>query len=370
MSGKGVTVRRRYRWLVCLVLLAGALALLAAPEPKPERVTDAPRVVSAEAEACVARLIGRLNSPARPPTTPVVTRDGTVTRFEPDGTERWSRHLGGYLSNNRLPDTVTHDGKTVVVQDSLLVALDDRTGRVRWTSEGPTDHLHATDDLVIAVDCTLDAQWGHRITARRLRDGAVAWRVPQANRNEPDHLLQAGNLLFVRHNGGITRAATLCLDTAGTTRFKLGEYVFSAHLVDDDLLIATTRRVARLKRDGHVVWETGQGYDWDANWPFDTGEFVSLAGGDVLVVFYGPISDSGVEVWRLDAGDGRIRWKACCEPLFVGHSEYSHEVRVTTLKQETVVLSQGSAGSFIEVLSLDDGKQLKRVRLSVPLPTR
>ncbi len=322
------------------------------------------RSPSPEAEACLNRMIHDMYAArdAKPPQVLQTADDNVATRLEPDGRVRWSHDMGGYF---RSWECVVDAGKVVLPYDGGLVALDDRTGDVAWTSAGPALNLFAADNMVIAVSSPWAPGCKREIVARSLRDGSVVWSVPEVETRWVGSIMRSGDILFVRYEIGIREGATTGVDLRGNVRFHLKEYVFSARETDSDFLVVTSHRVARLTKAGAVVWEVLQS-DWNSNWPFDWGETVPIAGTDALVCFHGPISNSGAEVWRLDAATGRVRWKALCDPLpNVMHSEYQHSVRLVPLTEEVVVVSRGSSGSFVEVLALSDGKRLNRVELPV-----
>lgn len=89
------------------------------------------------------------------------------------------------------------------------------------------------------------------------------------------------------------------------------------------------------------------------------GGTLKLSDGGVLEFSYSPISDSGVQLRRLNRERG-ITWEQRCDGLGVMHSEYFQEVFVY-LEGETVrVVSWGSRGKFVERLALNSGKKLSR----------
>jgi hypothetical protein len=93
---------------------------------------------------------------------------------------------------------------------------------------------------------------------------------------------------------------------------------------------------------------------------FQTAAVLTLADGGLLEFRYGPISDSGVHLRRLDRQDGGVVWEQRCPGLGVGHSEYEHRVVVQIEGRTARVISRGSYGAFVERLDLDSGKRLAR----------
>jgi hypothetical protein len=92
---------------------------------------------------------------------------------------------------------------------------------------------------------------------------------------------------------------------------------------------------------------------------FQTKATLKIADGGHLVFRYGPISDSGVQLRRLDP-EGRTIWEQNCAPLGVGHSEYYHDVFAHIEGNTIKVISRGSYGTFVERLDLDSGKRIAR----------
>ena len=87
---------------------------------------------------------------------------------------------------------------------------------------------------------------------------------------------------------------------------------------------------------------------------------LKLADGGVLEFRFGPISDSGVNLRRLNPQGGRVLWERHCVSLGVMHSEYVHDVFVHIEGRTAKVISRGSSGTFVERLDLDSGRRLAR----------
>jgi outer membrane protein assembly factor BamB len=119
----------------------------------------------------------------------------------------------------------------------------------------------------------------------------------------------------------------------------------------------TEKEVVRV-RPGKKGWATplGEGYGLKG------GGLVEVDGGDVVAFSYGPISDSGVRLTRLNAATGKVVWRANCAPLGVPHSRYWHTAAAIVEGDRLRVTSWGAAGTFVEVLDLQTGKQLRRTR--------
>jgi hypothetical protein len=86
-----------------------------------------------------------------------------------------------------------------------------------------------------------------------------------------------------------------------------------------------------------------------------------ISASDVLVSLHGPISDSGVQLVRIDLTRSPPRgvWEVFAEPLGVDHSKYRHDAHVFVHGDRCVVVSDGSA-TFVEIRDLATGELLKR----------
>jgi RNA polymerase sigma factor (sigma-70 family) len=86
---------------------------------------------------------------------------------------------------------------------------------------------------------------------------------------------------------------------------------------------------------------------------------IRLADGDWLVYRYQPISDCGVDVYRMDAIMSKRRWHARCKELGVPHSKYRQTVEAEVVDKQVIITCRG-AGGFEERLDLATGKQIGR----------
>jgi hypothetical protein len=96
---------------------------------------------------------------------------------------------------------------------------------------------------------------------------------------------------------------------------------------------------------------------------------IRLADGDWLVYSYNYISDSGVQVYRMDPRMGKRRWRALCKGLGQAHDKFSQNVEANVLAnggREVQITSRttggwgGEGNSFEERLDAATGKQIER----------
>jgi hypothetical protein len=99
-------------------------------------------------------------------------------------------------------------------------------------------------------------------------------------------------------------------------------------------------------------------------WPY-VEKAVHLEDGDWIVYRYMEMSDSGVEVYRMDSVMTKERWHTECKPLGVEHSRYYHKADLEVKGNEATVTSianHGHGGRFDEKLDLTTGKQISRTQ--------
>jgi outer membrane protein assembly factor BamB len=302
----------------------------------------------------------------RPPEE-ILLEGTTVTRVDQRGEPVWSTALGVRLCTVRPPDRLVHNGRVFVAYDVGIVALDYETGREIWRSEGPSGHLHASGALLVAVDCTSrrkpEARW---LVARNEADGREAFRYELRWNAEPDVIQDVGDLLLVRDAWTREGYKSALLNHRGKPVITLDKYVARACLMDGDLLLVTNTGLARLGSRGQARWENPVLRATEI-----TGaRIIPLPGGDILAYVFCEISDSGIEVARVRGTDGRLVWSTECKELGVSHSSYSqvcyHEIRGGDL----IMVSQGAAAHFVEILDLATGVSQRRFLVSRERPAQ
>jgi hypothetical protein len=113
----------------------------------------------------------------------------------------------------------------------------------------------------------------------------------------------------------------------------------------------------RIPNDGEKLQDLAERVP-DPDW-FRTKATLKIAGGGHLVFRYGRMSDSGVELQRLDARGGTL-WVQSCAPVGVCHSEYYHDVFAHVEGNTIKIISRGSYGTFVERIDLHSGRRIAR----------
>ena len=145
------------------------------------------------------------------------------------------------------------------------------------------------------------------------------------------------------------------LDRQGRVRYTFNHQVVAGLRQGKDRVFVTSHDVARLTADHKARWVVPfEDPEWIVG-----GGLVEVRGGDLLAFLYSEAADSGVQLMRLNAA-GKVVWRRYCRGLGVAHSEYSHHAKVAVEGNSVCVTSKGSEGTFVELLDLQTGKQLKR----------
>jgi hypothetical protein len=283
----------------------------------------------------------------------------SVESRDKDGKLLWLVPLKKSLAMHRDPHFLL-DAEHVYVSHAFGVsALDRKTGRVLWFSEGPHDRMLLSDKLLLAAECASDSdpRW---FLARDVRTGKEVFRTQLPAKDfDPDPIREIGGLFLVQtHESPGGKGQGLLIDRAGQVWNRFSRTVTAGINQGQDRIFLTSKEIVCLTPDRKARWTI----ELDEKWPAGGG-LVALADGDVIAYLYGVISDSGVEVARIKPTTGKVIWKVECKPLGVGHSKYHHEATVEVQEKRLKVTSKASGGTFIEQLDLASGKQLERKRM-------
>ena len=278
--------------------------------------------------------------------------DETLTRLDASGEPLWSTKLGERLGSLRPPEVLADDARVFAAVSSGVAVLDKATGELLRTMKGPQDHLALYESLLVAVDCTSPGARPERwLVAYQSADGREAFRVALPTEEEPETPVVVGKNLLLRGD-----KYSLLVNAKGEELFRLPERISQLKELQTDQWIATSdKRIFALQKGGTISWEiTG----FEENFVHAT-RLLLLPDGDLLLYNFGAISDSGVELVRLDKA-GKERWRSRCKPAMVDHSEYYHQAYVTLRNDDLIVVSQGSYANFIEIVDAKSGASKQR----------
>jgi hypothetical protein len=109
-------------------------------------------------------------------------------------------------------------------------------------------------------------------------------------------------------------------------------------------------------RTGEVVWSVAC-----VCAEFENQRLCATPAGDVLVVTFMDMADSGFTVRCHAEGDGALRWTCIDQGLGIAHSKYWHHVQVRMLGNRALVTSQAAGGNFGVLFdATDGGERLRR----------
>ena len=246
-----------------------------------------------------------------------------------------------YWSLRRWParvEGIVGAGATVVTRwsDGALVAVDARTGEVRWqVSDVAATGLHTAGDLIVAVT-------GSDVGAYRSSDGGRAWQRPAAGCGHDSFTAVAG-LVGISCDGTIR-----FLDTAN------GE----ERVAFDAAGPVTPLGCGAARSDCGGVRVGGKAWLLDARTPVEApalaAEGVVLAAAGVVLAGATAVSASGAEVVAVDARTGAERWRRAADGSVI--ATQPGRVHVLTGAQELLTLdaATGAALSRFRYVA-DDG---------------
>jgi outer membrane protein assembly factor BamB len=224
-------------------------------------------------------------------------------------------------------------------------------GTIRWSTSVPGDLAGGKDPHLLWDLKRVYVRHNDGITALAAQTGVVLWHA----KGPTDRLVLSGELLLTTRDGWVTARA---VSTGGEVfKERLPQGALAALFLGEDRVLLTGTEVVRLPRGGKARWATPL---LQSDWLGDGG-LVEVAGGDLVAFSYCPISDSGVQLARLNGATGEVVWRAGCAPLGVKHSKYKHDAAVAVEAARLRVTSDGSYGTFVEILDLKTGKKLKRI---------
>jgi outer membrane protein assembly factor BamB len=274
-----------------------------------------------------------------------------VSRRDLSGRLLWSVRLDGSLGSVRPPHDQCDAERLYLSHDDGVTALDMKTGKVVWHAKGPNDRMLLSGDLLLATECGN----GEPITtARATKTGAEVFKVRlPTERFEALPIREITCLFLVQKED---EPGGLLFDRQGRIFHRFDREVIEGRMQGEDRVFITNRDVVCLSPQGKTLWVAPFEHDLSPA----GGGFVSLPGGDLVAFLYGQISDSGVQVMRIDPSNGKVAWLRYCSGLRVLHYKYKHQATVTLEEGQVKVNSVGSYGTFVEYLDLGTGRQLKR----------
>jgi outer membrane protein assembly factor BamB len=281
-----------------------------------------------------------------------IDNNETVLRVDKSGKTLWSSKPGERVGSLRSPEIVADNTLVFVAVSSGIAVLDKASGKLLRTLKGPPDHLALFNSNIVGVDCTSPGARPERwMVAYQSSDGKESFRVALPTDEEPETPVVVGSNLLVRGD-----KYSLLVNAKGEEIFRLKERISQIkELQADKWFVTSDKRIFAIERGAKISWEL-KGFR--ENFVHET-KVIVLPGGELLLYNFGAISDSGVELVRLDK-DGKERWRSSCKPAGVDHSEYYHQAYITLRGDDMIVVSQGSYANFIEIVDAKSGVSKQR----------
>ena len=289
----------------------------------------------------------------------ILTRTaGADTEPEGDPGPSWTCELPG-KGLGELPDWMNAANETLYASYEGGVALiNNLTGKILWTSPGPSGSLLLTNEYLFSVGVTDGVV---QLVARNSADGSQLWSAELgAGSAQPlvigDTLAKGENaarqILTARVEGKTPSTRWFSMD--GKLVAKIDECADQSFVDASRLLVLTPTRYAALNYDGSTIWELKRSQDNTA------GEQWLFASGFAYRLSWDEISDSGVQVEKRAMFEEKPLWAATCKDLGVPHSKYWHRAYGQIRNDKLIVVSQGASGAFVEALKVADGALIHR----------
>jgi hypothetical protein len=292
-------------------------------------------------------------SEPRSPYFEIDKKAGQVIRRDADGKIIWSTKLKRPLDSEAETELACDSWRLYLSHQNQVTALDAATGKPLWYAAGPADHLLVSGRLLLAIGMEADAWW---FVGRGTASGVRVFKIKLPEPRLGPWSVREVAGLFVVQTDRLFSVEALFITPQGKILHHFTHPVIAALRHDRAWAVLTRQGVASFSSGGERQWRAA--FE-DCEWMAEGG--LMEAGGDELLAFqFSPISDSGVELVRLKGATGEVVWRARCAPLSVKHSKSNHNATVAIEGERVRVTSQGSHGTFVEVLNLKTGKQLTR----------
>ena len=274
----------------------------------------------------------------------------------------WTRLFKEDVDGVRPPHLLWDKKRVYFTHDDGVTALDGDNGKTLWHAKGPIHGLLLREGILFGTGYTVDKNKESRSCWLFACDSATGnekfkallpteFSDPEAVREVAGlYLVQVGEPPSGKGNG-------LLFDSKGNIRHRFNRQVVNAKQLNDGIVVLTSAEVVRLSANDKRAWSVSfENHEWIAG-----GGLVDLPDGDFIAFRYGQICDSGVDLVCLSVS-GKVKWKVHCPGLRVDHSKYCHEAFVRVEGSKLRVTSEGSSGTFVEVLDLKTGRRLERTR--------
>jgi outer membrane protein assembly factor BamB len=283
-----------------------------------------------------------------------------VARQGAKGDVVWSVKFDDYIGGVRPPHLLWDERRVYFTHKDGVTALDAGNGNALWHAQGPECGLLLSDGLLLGTGPlpNKDGTFSQWLFACDVAKGTVVFKCRLADdMSDPLAVEQVAGLFLVQiHEKPGGKGYALLIDRQGAVCHRFDRQVITGKKYDGDVVFLTSKNVVRVTAKDKVAWTLPfDHHQWIAG-----GQLIDLADGDAIAFQFGRISDSGVSLIRFNPTNGKEKWRLHCGGLGVSHSEYSHTATVAIEGEKLRVTSEGSSGTFVEILDLKTGRQLER----------
>ncbi len=292
------------------------------------------------------------------PDLDVSVQAGTVSRRDAAGKRLWKTRLDREIEDTGWVSIVRDKRRIYLANKNGVTALDNGSGKVLWYSKGPNISLLLSGELLLATGWDDPDRPGRWLLARSVKDGSTVLktRLPHDER-QPLPVTAVADLFAVVSGWDETYPwRSVLFDRRGRIRFDFDRLVVAGIRQGDDYVFLSQNDIARVSADRKARWKRALARDFG-----DGGGLIAMPSGDVLAYRFGLSCDSGVEVIRFQPANGTQVWKTRCSGIGIPHSAYRHHATAVIERDQVVVRSCGTNGTFTERLDLKTGRQLRRV---------
>lgn len=238
--------------------------------------------------------------------------------------------------------------RVLIRTENEVLALDRATGEVKWRREHETPRAWTVrGDLLVTVSGPYNTPTLRVLSSQ---NGALASK---------HSLIESIRHLVIGDHGvaACTANQLLVVDRFGPKLFSLqGEHHVAAH--PKGWIVLGSDQIALFDPQGKRLWRS------EITKPkfLDSHDLHVTTTGNVVLSTHHYMSDSGVFCQSFDGVSGAQKWTRQIAGLGVAHSKYFHHAYARSRNGVIDVVSQGSAGAFVEVLSSDTGASIQRIK--------
>ncbi|PCJ53310.1 MAG: hypothetical protein COA79_22960 [Planctomycetota bacterium] len=291
-----------------------------------------------------------------------ITKKGKVEFNKVDGKTFkvvWKRNLNESISISDSSRWAIGNNEVYITKYKGLIALDKKSGKTLWQSDGPTWRLLAIENLIIACDGdSRDKDKARFVVARKAINGEIAWKTEISQDGTPTKIIFNSGYNWVIGTKDMVEGYTYLITPKGKILKKYKEYVTDIFNKGNDIIFVSNIRIAKIDKDTNLIWEVSHGTK--TPFPFNNARIMDAKNDNLLMYFYSPLSPSSVSVWKINSQKGELKWKTVCPSIAYGpNSKYRHNVYLKIVKEEIAVVSKGG-WYFLEILSLKTGVKKNR----------